>query len=55
MNKGKELTSLTEKEYVDSHQGDNMMIDKWSAFLNISNWFKWRGFEEVPPGYGNIE
>ncbi len=55
INKGKELTSLTEKEYIDSHQGDNMMIDKWAAFLNISNWFKWRGFEEVPPDYGQTQ
>jgi hypothetical protein len=55
INKGKVLTSLTEKDYFDSHQGDNMMIDKWSAFLNISNWFKWRGFDDVPPDYGNIE
>jgi len=55
MNKGKELTSLTEKEYIDSHQGDNMMIDKWATFLSISNWFKWKGFEDVPSDYGKIE
>jgi hypothetical protein len=28
------------------------MIDKWAAFVNISDWFKWRGFEDVPPNYG---
>jgi len=55
INKGKELASLTEKEYVDSHQGDNTMIDKWATFFNISNWFKWRGFEDVPTNYGVIE
>jgi len=53
LNKGKELASITEKDYEDSHEGDNMMIDKWAAFVNISDWFKWRGFEDVPPGYGH--
>jgi hypothetical protein len=32
----------------------NLMIDRWAAFLNISNWFQWRGFEDVPPDYGRI-
>jgi hypothetical protein len=51
ISKGKELTSITEKDYDDSHEGDNLMIDKWAAFVNISDWFKWRGFEDVPPNY----
>jgi len=50
--KGKELAAITEKNYTDSHEGDNMMIDEWAAFVNISDWFKWRGFEDVPPDYG---
>jgi hypothetical protein len=50
--KGKELTSITERDYTDSHEGDNVMIDKWAAFVNISDWFKWRGFEDVPSDYG---
>ena len=49
--KGKELASITEKNYTDSHESDNVMIDKWAAFVNISNWFKWRGFDDVPPNY----
>jgi len=49
--KGKKLETITEKDYTDSHEGDNLMIDKWAAFVNISNWFKWRGFEDVPPNY----
>jgi hypothetical protein len=49
--KGKELASITERNYTDSHEGDNVMIDKWAAFVNISDWFKWRGFEDVPPNY----
>jgi len=55
LDKGKELFSITERDYDDSHQGDNLMIDKWAAFVNISDWFKWRGFEDVPPDYGKIE
>jgi hypothetical protein len=49
--KGKELASITERNYTDSHEGDNVMIDKWAAFVNISDWFKWRGFEDIPPNY----
>lgn len=52
--KGKELAAITEKDYTNSHEGDNIMINKWAAFVNISDWFKWRGFEDVPPGYGQM-
>jgi hypothetical protein len=52
VDKGKELASITEKNYTDSHEGDNVMIEKWAAFVNISDWFKWRGFEDVPSDYG---
>ncbi len=51
LSKGKELASVTEKDYEDSHESDNLMIERWAAFVNISGWFKWRGFEDVPPGY----
>jgi hypothetical protein len=50
--KGKELADITENNYTDSHEGDNVMIGKWAAFVNISDWFKWRGFEDVPADYG---
>jgi len=50
--KGEELAAITENNYADSHEGDNMMIDEWAAFVNISDWFKWRGFEDVPADYG---
>jgi hypothetical protein len=52
--KGKELAAMTEKDHADSHEGDNIMIDKWASFLKISDWFKWRGFEDVPPDYGQM-
>jgi hypothetical protein len=42
---------MTERNYTDSHEGDNVMIDRWAAFVNISDWFKWRGFEDIPPNY----
>lgn len=51
--KGKELAAITEKDYINSHEGDNIMIEKWANYLNISDWFKWRGFEDVPPDYCN--
>lgn len=54
LDKGKELAALTEKEHVDSHQGDNLMIDKWADFLNVPNWFKWRNFEDIPSNYTNV-
>jgi len=54
INKGKELAALTEKEYSENHRGDNLMIDKGAAFLNLYNWFKWRDFEDVPANYGQM-
>ena len=54
LRKGKELAALTEKDYADNHEGDNIMVERWASFLNISDWFKWRGFHDVPPGYGNL-
>ncbi len=54
LNKGKELATLTEKDYENSHEGDNLMIDKWAALVNISGWFQWRGFEDIPPDYKNV-
>jgi hypothetical protein len=53
--KGKELASMTEKDYTNSHEGDNIMINKWAAYVKISDWFKWRGFEDVPPDYGQTQ
>jgi len=55
LEKGKALASITEKECDDSHEGDNLMIDRWAAFLNLSGWFQWRGFEDVPANYGQEE
>jgi hypothetical protein len=53
MNRGKELTSITENEYINNYEGDIQMANRWAQFLGLSNWFKWRDFEDVPQGYPN--
>jgi hypothetical protein len=53
VNRGKELTSITENEYVDDYEGDIQMANRWARFLGLSNWFKWRDFEDVPRGYAD--
>jgi len=53
INKGKELASITETEYVNSYEGDVQMAKRWAQFLGLSDWFKWRDFEDVPQGYGD--
>jgi hypothetical protein len=53
VNKGKELASITEKEYVNNYEGDVLMANRWAQFLGISSWFKWRDFEDVPQGYAD--
>lgn len=30
-----------------------LMIGK-RVSLNLTHWFAWRGFEDVPPGYGKM-
>ena len=51
--KGKQLMQLTEKDYVNSYEGDRSMIDRWAEFLGLSKWYSWVGFEDVPPDYLN--
>lgn len=52
--KGKQLIKLTEKDYVNTYEGDIAMINKWAEFLRLSKWFEWVGFEDVPEGYLNL-
>ena len=49
--KGRKLAALTEKNYVDSYDGDIVMINLWAEFLNISTWFDWTNFENIPDNY----
>ena len=51
--KGKQLIELTEKDYVNTYEGDISMIDKWAEFLGLSKWYDWVGFEDVPLDYLN--
>jgi len=51
VNRGKELAVITEKEYVNTYEGDIQMANKWSQVLGLSGWFGWRGFEDVPDTY----
>lgn len=45
LEKGKKLAVLTEAGYVNTHEGDIEMVNKWAQFLGISNWFEWSCFE----------
>ncbi len=49
--KGKKLASLTGQNYVDSYEGDIDMTNCWADFLNISDWFGWTKFENIPDDY----
>jgi len=51
--KGKQLIKLTEKDHVNTYEGDISIIDKWAEFLGLSKWFDWVGFEDVPLDYLN--
>ena len=46
LNAGKELTEMTEKEYINNFNGDVEMTKKWAKFLNIEKWFMWVDFEK---------
>jgi len=49
--KGKKLVSLTKKEFVNTYEGDIEMTNHWAKFLNISGWFEWTSFENIPDNY----
>jgi hypothetical protein len=51
VSRGKELAAITEKEYVDTYEGDIQMANRWAQFLGLEGWFKWRDFEDVPGNY----
>lgn len=47
---GKKLATITEN-YIDSYEGDIEMINKWADFLDLSGWFSWTDFENIPENY----
>lgn len=50
--KGKRLAELTQKNYQNNLEGDVEKINEWADFLNLSKWFGWTNFENVPKDYG---
>jgi len=51
VNRGKELANYTEKNYVNTYEGDITMINYWAKYLGLSDWFTWTNFENIPKNY----
>jgi hypothetical protein len=51
--KAEELAKITQN-YKDDYLGDLEMINKWAEYLEITNWFTWTDFENVPADYQNM-
>ena len=49
--RGKDLAAYTVANYVNDYEGDIKMINYWSDYFNLSKWFRWVGFEDVPADY----
>jgi hypothetical protein len=42
---GQSLVRLTERGYVNTHEGDRAMIDEWARRLQLTAWFEWKHLE----------
>jgi len=51
--KGKLLIEIIEK-YENNLDGDIKRINDWANILNLSEWYEWKNFEDVPSNYGAI-
>jgi hypothetical protein len=51
--KGEELATIT-KDYLNNYEGDVQTINKWAQFLELSHWFTWSDFEDVPKNYDQM-
>ncbi len=49
--KGKKLADLTEHTYKNDFEGDVTKINEWANFLDLSRWFSWTDFENIPNNY----
>lgn len=49
---GEKLIAL-QKGQQDNYRGDIETINKWAEVLNLSNWFAWKNFEDIPANYLN--
>lgn len=51
--KGRMLLEVLEK-YEDNFDGDVRRIDDWAKILNLSSWYEWKNFEDVPSNYEDM-
>jgi hypothetical protein len=49
-NKGRSLIGVIEK-YENNFGGDVKRIDDWAKILDLSSWYEWKKFEDVPSNY----
>jgi len=48
--KGKSLIEIMDK-YENNFDGDLKRINDWANILNLSSWYEWKRFEDVPSNY----
>jgi len=44
---GEGLATWTAGHYTEDHEGDVSVIDYWARYLEVSEWFEWRRFDEI--------
>jgi len=49
--RGKDLAAYTTTNYVNDYEGDITMINYWADYFDLSKWFRWVGFEDIPADY----
>ncbi len=49
---GEKLITL-QRSQQDNYKGDIATITKWGEALNLSHWFAWKDFEDIPTSYLN--
>jgi len=52
-NKGRSLIEIMGK-YGNNFDGDLKRINDWANILNLSHWYEWKNFDDVPSNYGHI-
>jgi len=48
---GGKLARITEREYVNTHEGDIDMINTWATHLDLTGWFEWKHYSDMPEDY----
>ena len=49
--RGEELAAITERNLIDDHEGDIMMIDKWAEYLGLTSSYEWTNYEDIRDDY----